>query len=131
MLALFAGLDEAILGSMNAENPEQNSEHIADLLKNGAHKQIAKQEAKVKEGEAFANEDITEILAQRTEKRQIGSRAGNTFSTAQFAADELQVCPLLQAILRRRNGRFCLSSKLRLNGSGDLVHQHWQTQRGL
>lgn len=73
---------------MNSENPEQNSADIADLLRNGAHKQIAKEEVKAKDGEAFANEDITEILAQRTEKRQIGSRAGNTFSRAQFAADE-------------------------------------------
>ena len=86
---------------MNATNPEENSANIAELLKNGAHKQIAKEEVKVKEGEAFANEDITEILAQRTEKRQIGSRAGNTFSTAQFNANEsvvscLSIKPFLQ-----------------------------------
>lgn len=86
-----AGLDEAILGSMNSDDPEQSGAHIADLLKNGAHTHIAKEETKAKDGEAFANEDITEILAQRTEKRQIGSRAGNTFSTAQFAAEEPQV----------------------------------------
>ena len=73
---------------MNATNPEENSANIAELLRNGAHKQMAKEEVKVKEGEAFANEDISEILAQRTEKRQIGSRAGNTFSTAQFHANE-------------------------------------------
>ena len=73
---------------MNATNPEENSANIAELLKNGAHKQMVKEEVKVKEGEAFANEDIAEILAQRTEKRQIGSRAGNTFSTAQFNANE-------------------------------------------
>ncbi len=83
-----AGLDEAILGGMNVTNPEENGANIAELLRNGAHKQMAKEEVKAKEGEAFANEDITEILAQRTEKRQIGSRAGNTFSTAQFNADQ-------------------------------------------
>ena len=76
---------------MNLDNPEQSSAHIADLLKNGAHVHVAKDDAKAQEGEDFAKEDITEILAQRTEKRQIGSRAGNTFSTAQFAAEETQV----------------------------------------
>ena len=40
------------------------------------------------EGEAFATEDIQAILANRTEKRQIGSKAGNTFSTATFAVTE-------------------------------------------
>lgn len=77
---------------MNSENPEQNSDKIAELLKHGAHSLIAQEDAKAKEGEAFANEDIAEILAQRTEKRQIGNRAGNTFSTAQFTADLPQVC---------------------------------------
>jgi chromodomain-helicase-DNA-binding protein 7 len=37
---------------------------------------------------AFASEDIDQILTARTEKRQIGSRAGNTFSVATFAAAE-------------------------------------------
>ena len=36
-------------------------------------------------------QDITSILAGRTEKRQLGSRAGNTFSTATFAAEEVHV----------------------------------------
>ena len=43
------------------------------------------------EGEAFATEDIQAILANRTEKRQIGSKAGNTFSTATFAVTESTV----------------------------------------
>lgn len=38
--------------------------------------------------ERFANEDIDQILSSRTEKRQIGSRAGNTFSVASFNVDE-------------------------------------------
>ena len=33
-------------------------------------------------------QNIDEILAGRTQKRQLGSRAGNTFSTATFAAEE-------------------------------------------
>ena len=36
-------------------------------------------------------QDIDAILAGRTQKRQLGSRAGNTFSTATFAAEEAQV----------------------------------------
>ena len=36
---------------------------------------------------AFLPQDIDAILAGRTEKRQIGSAAGNTFSTATFAAE--------------------------------------------
>ena len=32
--------------------------------------------------------DSVQILTARTEKRQIGSRAGNTFSVATFAVDE-------------------------------------------
>lgn len=76
---------------MSDKDPEQNSAHIAELLKKGAHAQLGRENIKAKEGEAFADEDITEILAQRTEKRQIGSRAGNTFSTAQFAPDDPQV----------------------------------------
>jgi len=90
---------------MNPENPEENGAKIADLLKNGAHSLLAAEGnpgGKAVEGEAFANEDITEILAQRTEKRQIGSRAGNTFSTAQFVADEPTVCTL--SICMSRNG---------------------------
>lgn len=34
--------------------------------------------------EAFTNEGIDQILTNRTEKRQIGSRAGNSFSVATF-----------------------------------------------
>ena len=92
-----AGLDEAILGNINSDNPEQESAHIAELLKHGAHSLIAREDQKAKESEQFQNEDITEILAQRTEKRQIGSRAGNTFSTAEFVAQEPEVSVLCTA----------------------------------
>lgn len=70
---------------MGLSDPEQNGAHIAELLKHGAHSLAG--DAKTTDAAAFAEEDIAEILAQRTEKRQIGSRAGNTFSTAQFTAD--------------------------------------------
>ena len=43
-----------------------------------------------KEGEAFAEEGIEQILSGRTEKRQIGGRAGNSFSVATFAAPEVR-----------------------------------------
>ncbi len=33
----------------------------------------------------FQGEDIEQILQARTEKRQLGGRAGNTFSTAKFS----------------------------------------------
>ena len=85
---ICAGLDEAILGGMNSKNPEEDANRIADLLKHGAHALVGKEDEKAKEGQAFVAEDINEILAGRTEKRQIGSRAGNTFSTAHFAAGD-------------------------------------------
>ncbi|GLC56571.1 hypothetical protein PLESTB_001122300 [Pleodorina starrii] len=82
------GLDEAILGFSGGSDPESDSARIAELLRHGAHGLLADMEAGLKQGEAFASEDINQILAARTEKRQIGSRAGNTFSVATFAADD-------------------------------------------
>jgi hypothetical protein len=41
--------------------------------------------------EAFAAEGIDQILNNRTEKRQIGSRAGNSFSVATFTVEQQQV----------------------------------------
>ena len=96
----MTGLDEAILGSMNAKDPEQNAAKIAALLQNGAHALVG-EAASTKASEDFANADISEILAQRTEKRQIGSRAGNTFSTAQFTAEPTLVldCDLSHSVV--------------------------------
>ncbi|EFJ48862.1 hypothetical protein VOLCADRAFT_117484, partial [Volvox carteri f. nagariensis] len=82
------GLDEAILGFSGGSDPESDSARIAELLRHGAHGLLADMEAGLRQGEAFASEDINQILAARTEKRQIGSRAGNTFSVATFAADD-------------------------------------------
>ena len=90
------GLDEAILGGIGSggrsgggaggsdgNGEEMDGKKIADLLKHGAHCLDQVEEAAA-ETNAFANEDIDEILKGRTEKRQIGARAGNTFSVATF-----------------------------------------------
>ena len=50
---------------------------------------MGKEEEAKQEEEAFAEEDIDQILAGRSEKRQIGSRMGNTFSTATFSTNEV------------------------------------------
>lgn len=81
------GLDEAILGGLGVApeggNPEYDGAKIAALLKHGAH--CLKDEDKAdEETDAFMSEDIEQILKGRTEKRQIGGRAGNTFSVATF-----------------------------------------------
>ena len=64
----------------------------------GAH-QIGGDEAagRQTEGEAFAEEGIDMILQNRTEKRQIGSRAGNSFSTATFPAPDVRSLPGTEA----------------------------------
>jgi hypothetical protein len=41
--------------------------------------------------DAFASEAIDQILNNRTEKRQIGGRAGNNFSVATFTVNQGQV----------------------------------------
>jgi hypothetical protein len=64
----------------------------ARMCRYGAH-QIGGEEApgrEAGEGDAFAAEGIEAILQNRTEKRQIGSRAGNSFSTATFAAPDVR-----------------------------------------
>ncbi len=55
---------------------------------------MGKEEEAKQEEEAFAEEDIDQILAGRSEKRQIGSRKGNTFSTATFSTNEVRLCIL-------------------------------------
>jgi len=54
---------------------------------------VGKEEEAKQEEEAFAEEDIDQILAGRSEKRQIGSRKGNTFSTATFSTNEVRSRP--------------------------------------
>ena len=51
---------------------------------------MGKEDDAKQEEEAFAAENIDQILAGRTEKRQIGSRKGNTFSTATFSSNEVR-----------------------------------------
>lgn len=56
---------------------------------------MGKEDDAKQEEEAFAAENIDQILAGRTEKRQIGSRKGNTFSTATFSSNEVSFSPSL------------------------------------
>ncbi|KAG1680184.1 hypothetical protein FOA52_000297 [Chlamydomonas sp. UWO 241] len=83
------GLDEAILGGGgDSGDPEQDSARIASLLKHGAHALMAGGESGDAAGAQFQNENIDQILASRTEKRSIGSKAGNSFSVATFVHEE-------------------------------------------
>lgn len=83
------GLEEAILGGIGSSggstDPEADSKKIAELLKHGAHC-ITMEEHHDAKTDAFASEGIEQILTGRTEKRQIGNRAGNTFSVATFGS---------------------------------------------
>ncbi len=71
-------------------DPEQDHKRIADLLKHGAHTLHHENEANQEEAK-FEQESIDAILNGRTEKRQLGSRKGNTFSTANFAFQDVGV----------------------------------------
>ncbi|CAK0786707.1 hypothetical protein CVIRNUC_009921 [Coccomyxa viridis] len=82
------GLDNAILGFLNADERKVDAKRIAQLLAHGAHALRAPEDEANKEGEAFAQEDIDDILRNRTEKRQLGFSKGNTFSTATFTIEE-------------------------------------------
>ena len=75
-------------------DPEQDHKRIADLLKHGAHTLHHENEAQQEEAK-FEQESIDAILNGRTEKRQLGSRKGNTFSTASFAFQDVGVSCLL------------------------------------
>ena len=57
-----SGLDEAILGSSNPEDPEADSGRIARLLKHGAHSLAAAEQNQ--QGEAFQSENIDEVRAE-------------------------------------------------------------------
>lgn len=73
------GLEEAVLGKYDSSDPHTSSKKILDLLRNGAHSLASNEN-----GGAFVAENIDQILKNRSEKRQIGSRAGNTFSEVTF-----------------------------------------------
>ena len=51
-------------------------------------------------------QDIDAILAGRTEKRQIGSAAGNTFSTATFAAEPAVRASILRTLALLRFAKY-------------------------
>lgn len=82
-----SGLNEAILGSTHLDgNPEDNAKRIAALLRDGANVLQAGEGESAECAAQFQQQDIGEILAQRTSKRTIASKAGGTFSTAVFQA---------------------------------------------
>ena len=83
------GLDEAVLGGGDAlagggggGKAKEDAKKINELLKYGVHGAL--RDASGEEAAKFAEEDIDSILHNRAEHRAIGSRAGNTFSTATF-----------------------------------------------
>eukprot|EP00884_Botryococcus_braunii_P005939 jgi/Botrbrau1/15346/Bobra.0289s0003.2 len=83
------GLDEAILGNIGqTDDPENDDKRIADLLRHGAHGIVGQDEEVAEAVNAFQAEGIDSILANRTTKRTIGSRKGNTFSRAAFRVDD-------------------------------------------
>jgi hypothetical protein len=55
-LLVWAGLDNAILGFLNADERKVDGARIAQLLAHGAHALNAPDEDTLKEGEAFASE---------------------------------------------------------------------------
>lgn len=82
-----SGLNEAILGNINAGgNPEDNAKRIARLLREGANS-IADESVAAEKAEQFAGQDIEDILSKRTSKRNVANKAGNTFSVASFRAE--------------------------------------------
>ena len=83
------GLDEAVLGGGDGlagggggGKAKEDAKKINELLKYGVHGAL--RDASGEEAAKFAEEDIDSILHNRAEHRAIGSRAGNTFSTATF-----------------------------------------------
>jgi len=85
------GLDEALLGG-SAAAISGETEQLADvariegLLQHGV---MAFSEQAAAEGVRFCAEGIDDILRNRVERRQMGSRKGNTFSIATFVAEEM------------------------------------------
>jgi chromodomain-helicase-DNA-binding protein 7 len=90
------GLDEAILGGGDDEcgggegrqskkTAKEQAQRISQLLKYGVHGALKDNSGE--EANAFAAEDIDEILARRAEHREVGPRVGNSFSVATFGAD--------------------------------------------
>ena len=90
------GLDEALLGApgdgdggdggpSGGADPLADVARIESLLKHGVG---AFSESAAAETQRFVAEGIEDILDKRVERRQVGSRKGNTFSTATFVADE-------------------------------------------
>ena len=73
---------------MSCGDPQADHKRLVQLLKHGAHALAEPEAVTAKAGDDFAAEGIESILAGRTQKRQLGSRAGNTFSTATFGVHD-------------------------------------------
>ena len=63
------------------------------------------------------------ILQNRTEKRQIGSRAGNSFSTATFAAPHVRLLPGTRIAMRHLD-------RLSLAVLQSFAMEHWRKETG-
>ncbi|KAI8462365.1 MAG: hypothetical protein J3K34DRAFT_501179 [Monoraphidium minutum] len=143
------GLDEAVLGFTGggdnpendagpSDNPENDAARIAQLLKQGAHA-LADDGAGTGgggggggaggAGAGFASEGIEQarregILSGRSEKRQLGSRKGNTFSTATFGAGGSANDD--DAYERAEQARRELEESRRRGGEGaDAAREYW------
>jgi len=89
------GLDEALLGGPagGEEDPEAALADVARIEGLLQHGVMAFSEQAAAEGARFCAEGIDDILRNRAERRQVGSRKGNTFSTATFVAEEAEEAP--------------------------------------
>ncbi len=82
------GLDEAVLGGgdtddvQSKKSAKEQAQKINELLKYGVHGAL--KDTSGEEASAFAAEDIDQILSRRAEHREVGPRAGNSFSVATF-----------------------------------------------
>lgn len=74
------GLLACLLDSLPSPGPRQRPSSLPPVLPPSCAFPLP-----APQGGAFAAEGIDQILQGRTEKRQIGGRAGNTFSVATFA----------------------------------------------
>ena len=84
---MLGGGDESS-GDGAGRSAKDDAAKINRLLKYGVHGAL--RDSGGEEAAAFANEDIDQILGKRAEHRAIGARAGNTFSSAVFAAGDVE-----------------------------------------
>ena len=66
-----AGLDNAILGYLNSDEPKVDGARIAQLLAHGAHALAAEGDEAVREGEAFQREVRTPFPCRLHQSRYV------------------------------------------------------------